>query len=795
MSRFGSIGKQYFDDAGDPLISGKLYFYESGTSTPKDTFADINEEVLNTNPVILTAAGRQPDVFFTGSAKVILTKSDGTQIEARDPIGSGIGSAEFVDWDAESKFPAQTILTGPDGLYYRTINALGQGFSPPNDLYFEHIEFNYYYNPNRTYGIGAVVYTDDGARFVSRIAGNQNNTPSTSAVEWKPDQVTGITKVSRTSNVILVAANTNDLIEADGTYTQTFDPSVDLGADWFCYYRNSGSGAVTLDPFGSETINGLASLVVTTGQAVMLQCDGAGFTSILLEAPAIIAASNGIIIANPAGGAIALANAYYALVVDAAYVLPDITGTLNFGLMSLENSPAVPSSIETFDGWAIATTGLAANTTATIAPLSTATAHGTWGSGIVATPPLLDTMTASGVPTLRGTAELTPGLVVLIYTVSTTGIFVVALDTDTNTFGAPVSLGTWSNGDPVGIFADSSSTFLAYFASTTAGTFTGASVTGTAITLGTPVTALSGIGAPPVQLASGSYFYAASANQGFGLTQTGAAVSIGSSTALGGMAGDHRAVAIDGTKALITAVENGGSVPLKAIVVTLSGTAVTAGSLVTSGENINSSGGLDLLQEYASGGPFLVCCQDQAVSTSMNFFGITISGTVPTIGTALTRTFTQTTDTEAVTFQYQNAFLDDHQDVYAFDATNMLVGIGTEPFALSISGTTLSEGTGLTGIGATKIVTDAATGNTFYMVGSSAFDEVTVLTGSITSVVRVAASPQNIASATLTDEAVNYSGVWYAWALNFSGAPLRMITPTKWLWLDGSTFVLHGEIT
>jgi hypothetical protein len=35
MARFGSIGKQYFDDSGNPLISGKLYFYEPGTTTPK----------------------------------------------------------------------------------------------------------------------------------------------------------------------------------------------------------------------------------------------------------------------------------------------------------------------------------------------------------------------------------------------------------------------------------------------------------------------------------------------------------------------------------------------------------------------------------------------------------------------------------------------------------------------------------------------------------------------------------------------------------------------------------------
>ncbi len=87
MARFRSIGIQYLDGAGDPLIDGKLFFFESGTTTPKDTFADINETILNTNPVILSGEGRQPNIFFTGSARGILTDSDDVQIEERDPIG------------------------------------------------------------------------------------------------------------------------------------------------------------------------------------------------------------------------------------------------------------------------------------------------------------------------------------------------------------------------------------------------------------------------------------------------------------------------------------------------------------------------------------------------------------------------------------------------------------------------------------------------------------------------------------------------------------------------------------
>ena len=84
MARFGDFD-QYLDDAGDPLVEGKLYFYESGTTTPKTTFADINNSIPNTNPVLLSAAGRQPNIFFDGVAKVILTDNDDVQIAVRDP--------------------------------------------------------------------------------------------------------------------------------------------------------------------------------------------------------------------------------------------------------------------------------------------------------------------------------------------------------------------------------------------------------------------------------------------------------------------------------------------------------------------------------------------------------------------------------------------------------------------------------------------------------------------------------------------------------------------------------------
>jgi len=65
---------------------------------------------------------------------------------------------------------------------------------------------------------------------------------------------------------------------ASGTLTL---PAISaIGAEWFCYIRNSGSSSLVVDGNGSELINGLASLTLTVGQSVMIICDGTDFYTV-----------------------------------------------------------------------------------------------------------------------------------------------------------------------------------------------------------------------------------------------------------------------------------------------------------------------------------------------------------------------------------------------------------------------------------------------------------------------------------------------------------------------------------
>lgn len=79
-------GKQSFTKSdGTPLVGGKLYTYEAGTSTPKATYADAAGTVPNTNPVILDARG-EATIYWSGSYKVALKDASDSVVWTVDDV-------------------------------------------------------------------------------------------------------------------------------------------------------------------------------------------------------------------------------------------------------------------------------------------------------------------------------------------------------------------------------------------------------------------------------------------------------------------------------------------------------------------------------------------------------------------------------------------------------------------------------------------------------------------------------------------------------------------------------------
>ena len=57
---------QFFDAAGDPVWSGKVYSFVAGTTTPQPTYSDVDlaDEHANPNPILLNAAGESPTPIY-----------------------------------------------------------------------------------------------------------------------------------------------------------------------------------------------------------------------------------------------------------------------------------------------------------------------------------------------------------------------------------------------------------------------------------------------------------------------------------------------------------------------------------------------------------------------------------------------------------------------------------------------------------------------------------------------------------------------------------------------------------
>jgi hypothetical protein len=65
-----------------------------------------------------------------------------------------------------------------------------------------------------------------------------------------------------------------------GAGTFTLPSASTVGNDWFCYVRNSGTGAVTVVGPGGETINGDVNLVFNPGDSSSIICDGSDYFTV-----------------------------------------------------------------------------------------------------------------------------------------------------------------------------------------------------------------------------------------------------------------------------------------------------------------------------------------------------------------------------------------------------------------------------------------------------------------------------------------------------------------------------------
>jgi len=205
MARYGDLDSQYFDDSGNPVVNGKIYFYETGTTTPKNTYADINYTIANTNPVILTAAGRQPNIFFAGVAKAILTTNGGTQILVRDPVG--VTTSAFGDpWVSSKTYGANEVVQGSNGQFYTSLVSSNLNNNPVTSTGSWTFLYSVEWNAGTTYTVGSVV-TYQTIVYQSILSSNINQNPLTAPTYWVAIQMVWMATQTYALNANIVGTN------------------------------------------------------------------------------------------------------------------------------------------------------------------------------------------------------------------------------------------------------------------------------------------------------------------------------------------------------------------------------------------------------------------------------------------------------------------------------------------------------------------------------------------------------------------------------------------------------------
>lgn len=95
-----------FDTTGIVAPGAKLYFYQTGTDTPANTYSNAGLTIANANPVVANSAGLFGSIFLALNQeyKVVLKDSNDDEIWTADPVyGPGINTVRTVDSIASLK--------------------------------------------------------------------------------------------------------------------------------------------------------------------------------------------------------------------------------------------------------------------------------------------------------------------------------------------------------------------------------------------------------------------------------------------------------------------------------------------------------------------------------------------------------------------------------------------------------------------------------------------------------------------------------------------------------------------
>ena len=235
-----------WDNSGKLLSGGLLYFYDSGTTTPKAVYSDHTLTVPLTNPVVLDPGGAADIFLGDGAYRILIKDSHGVQI--REPIdgiqglSSGLSEGSNISMAAVKVYNDVRALTAsPDFVYVSGAEAEGDGGAGLFQLI-----------PNSTLpdDDGIVLTSGGGTRVYVRVFDGPID-PRWYGLDYgvNVDQTAAFNKVTAAS----ATHNRDALFAGESFYTQ--NTTVNAGASIRCNldsFFHAGSGLTMTFKTGSR---------------------------------------------------------------------------------------------------------------------------------------------------------------------------------------------------------------------------------------------------------------------------------------------------------------------------------------------------------------------------------------------------------------------------------------------------------------------------------------------------------------------------------------------------------------
>lgn len=181
--------QQFRSDGVTVNSAGKLYFYEpgAGSTTLKDVYSSSALTTKLPNPVVIPSSGRTPTIYMQDSDYAVRhTDSGDNQIWRVDNYQPKRFETEFQDWNATFTYAVNSIVRYTDGNYYISLISSNLGQTPSTtSASWSQLAFFEAYNASKTYGSGAVVFSNNSL-WISKSLSNLGNTPSIASIYWAP---------------------------------------------------------------------------------------------------------------------------------------------------------------------------------------------------------------------------------------------------------------------------------------------------------------------------------------------------------------------------------------------------------------------------------------------------------------------------------------------------------------------------------------------------------------------------------------------------------------------------------